>query len=135
VITKASSLSAMASSVPDVPGVPPFAVEVTHPRAGVVVLRVRGELDIITTPPLEEHPEQLPAATERLVLDLTGVSFLGTGTLATLVNTHRDLSAGRQLRLVCSHVALRTLQMTALDTVLHVDTSLAAAVGNGGEHA
>jgi hypothetical protein len=49
----ASSLSAMASSVPDVPGVAPFAVEVTHPRPGVVVLHVRGELNIITTAPLE----------------------------------------------------------------------------------
>jgi hypothetical protein len=55
VITGAGSLVAMASSVPDIPGVPPFAVEVTHPRPGVVVLHVRGELDILTTPPLEEH--------------------------------------------------------------------------------
>lgn len=122
----------MASSVPDVPGIPPFSVEVTHPRPGVVVLRVRGELDMLTTPPLEEHlGEQLPAATERLVLDLTDVSFLGSTTLATLVHTHRSLPAGCQLRLVCSRVALRALRMTALDTLLHVDVSVPAAMSNG----
>jgi anti-anti-sigma factor len=121
----------MASSVPDVPGVPPFAVEVTHPRPGVVVLGVRGELDILTTPALEEHlDEQLPAATERLVLDLTKVSFLGTSALVTLVNTHRHLPPGRQLRLICSPIALRAVRMTALDTLLHIDTSLPEAISN-----
>jgi anti-anti-sigma factor len=131
VITGPGSLVAMADSVPDVPGVPPFAVKVTHPRPGVVVLHVRGELDIFTTPALEEHVgEQLAAATERLVLDLTNVSFLGTSTLSTLVHTHRALPPGRQLRLVCSPVALRALQMTALDTLLRIDNTLPDAVSN-----
>jgi anti-anti-sigma factor len=92
---------------------------------------VRGELDILTTPLLEEHlDEQLPAATERLVLDLSKVSFLGTSALVALVNTHRDLPAGRQLRLVCSPVALRAVRMTALDTLVHIDTSLPEAISN-----
>jgi anti-anti-sigma factor len=119
----------VASTVPDIPGVPPFAVEVTYPRPGVVVLSVHGELDMLTTWPLEEHlDEQLPAATERLVLDLTEVSFLGTSALGALVRTHRGLPPGRQLRLVCSPVALNALQMTALDTLLHIDSSLSEAL-------
>jgi anti-anti-sigma factor len=119
----------MASTVPDVPGVPPFAVEVVYPRDGVVVLSVRGELDMLTTLPLEEHlQEQLPTATDRLVLDLTGVSFLGSSTLSVLVETHRGLPTGRQLRVVCGTAALRALRMTALDTLLYVDSTLDDAV-------
>jgi hypothetical protein len=58
------------------------------------------------------------------------VSFLGTSTLATLVHLHRRLAPGCQLRLVCSPVVLCALQMTALDTLLRIDSSLPDAVSN-----
>ena len=96
-----------------------------------VVVRVRGEVDALTSPLLTEliHEQvaQLPAI---IVLHLGDVTFLGSSGLAALIKA-RDLSRQRDLglRLVCNaHAVLRPLVATGLADQFDIYDDLAAAL-------
>lgn len=61
-------------------------LSVQHPAPGLCVVRVYGDLDMLTAPLLDEclH-EQLGHTSRHLVVDLEGVNFLGASGLASLV--------------------------------------------------
>jgi len=82
-----------------------------------VVLRVRGEIDMLTTPKLRTMLSELIESRPRVVvLDLAAVSFFASSGLSTLVEA-RDLAAasGVLLHLACpSRAVRRPLQITGL---------------------
>jgi anti-sigma B factor antagonist len=78
-----------------------FRVDVrTEGNAAVIV--VRGELDLASSPALEEQLEQLwGSETKLLVLDLRELEFMDSTGLSIIVNAHQRLSEdGRELTLV-----------------------------------
>jgi anti-sigma B factor antagonist len=110
-----------------------IAVEVLDNAASVVVLRVSGEIDMLTAPELAGHLEtRLGGQTQPdgiVVLDLTGVTFLGSAGLAVLA-TARNSAVARNLdlRLIATtHEVLRPLELTGLHQVLTIVPDLAAA--------
>lgn len=98
---------------------------------GATVVAVIGELDMLTTPLLESRVSaELAEGPAALVLDLSGVSFLGSSGLALLVQT-RDLATERgiPLRLVAeSQPVLRPLTATGLDSLFVIVGSRDAAL-------
>ncbi|MGH4024532.1 MAG: STAS domain-containing protein [Pseudonocardiaceae bacterium] len=68
------------------PGKTMLSAELTHPCWGTVVCTVIGEIDMFTTPALDEA---LRAVTHigpgHLIVDLSGVTFLGSHGLRALV--------------------------------------------------
>ena len=102
------------------------AVELTRSdEAGAVVIAVSGDLDIATADELfrEAHETLRGGAPASLVLDLSGVAFLdssGIGTLVELRNVATDTGGALTLR----HPSDRTkrlLEITALDRVFTID--------------
>jgi anti-sigma B factor antagonist len=86
-------------------------------RDRVIVVRVRGEVDMVTTPRLHSClQDQLATTPQRLVIDLSGVSFLGSSGLAVLVECLDDArERGTDLRLVAnSRGVMRPLEATGL---------------------
>ncbi|MDQ3885883.1 MAG: STAS domain-containing protein [Actinomycetota bacterium] len=86
-------------------------------RDRVIVVRVRGEVDMVTTPRLHSClQEQLAMTPRRLVVDLSEVSFLGSSGLAVLVECLDEARMrGTDLRLVAnSREVLRPLTATGL---------------------
>jgi anti-sigma B factor antagonist len=84
---------------------------------GCAVLRVCGEIDMLTTPRLRsELAKLIDAAPRVIVLDLAAVSFFASSGLASLVEAQDAAgAAGVQLRLACpSRSVRRPLQMTGL---------------------
>jgi anti-sigma B factor antagonist len=78
-----------------------FRVDVrTEGEAAVIV--VRGELDLASSPALEEQFEQLwGSETKLLVLDLRELEFMDSTGLSIIVNAHQRLAEdGRELTLV-----------------------------------
>lgn len=109
----------------------PQAVRIDADLVGTVaVLRVRGEIDIVTAPQLQDAAERvLVSAPTRLVLDLTGVGFLASAGLAVLVTCRRRCGDGIEFRVVADSAAvLRPLELTGLDTEFTVVRSLDAAL-------
>ena len=64
-----------------------FDIAVEH-RDGVVVVRPQGELDIATTPMLDEILRDLAEQGASVVLDLAGVEFIDSSGLQTILTAH-----------------------------------------------
>jgi anti-anti-sigma factor len=114
-----------------------IVVESVGPRA--VVLHLAGELDMVTAPGFAEHVQQHVASGDQhgpsLVLDLSGVTFLGSAGLAVLAEA-RNLAVARavQVRVVAaSRNVLRPMEVTGLDKVLTVVPDVATAIEQVGE--
>lgn len=102
-----------------------LTVTVTTPDSATIALHVRGDVDMVTAPVLAEHVrQQRGTSIGTLVIDLAGVTFLGSAGLAVLAEAHvacRD--RGVELRVVAtSPMVLRPIQVTGLDTLLTIVT-------------
>ena len=64
-----------------------FDIAVEH-REGVVVVRPQGDLDIATTPLLDEILRDLAAKGASAVLDLEAVDFIDSSGLQTILSAH-----------------------------------------------
>lgn len=100
----------------------------TTERAGATVVVVAGDLDYAAEPPFQDAvAEALHRLGDRpVVLDLTGVTFLGSAGLTALVNSwaaveHRPAGAG-PLRVVVDETrpVIRPMQISGLDQVLRL---------------
>lgn len=102
---------------------------------GVLVVHARGEVDMATVHLLDEQlraAEAVVVPPARLVLDLTGVTFLASMGLAQLA-THHELCAerGTVLRIVASdRLVLRPIQLTGLDEILVIVDTLDDALAS-----
>ena len=88
------------------------------------MLRVAGEIDVLTIDQFRAAVgtglDQLPHR-GILVIDLTGVTYLGSPGLQALVNATRAASRRREpLRIVvdANHTVIRPIRLTGLDDVL-----------------
>lgn len=110
-----------------------FAVE--H-HDGVLLVRIGGELDLLTVPHLRARIAAATAeAAGPVVIDLTDVSFLSSAGLQLLVSVQSDLAAeDRALGLVTgdSRPVVRPLQITGLDQLMVVYPDLTAALAATG---
>lgn len=105
-------------------------VQRTDPQ--VAVVRVTGDVDMLTTPVLRSTVEQqIAVGCRKLVIDMRDVTFLGSSGLAALVEAQRASEArGVALRLVGdSRAVTRPLVATGLREVfeLHADLESASA--------
>jgi anti-sigma B factor antagonist len=94
---------------------PGFAVEVDAEHDPVVVC-VRGELDMSTAPDLAKALADAAPAASTVVVDLSGVSFLDSSAIGTLVTAGRARSeAGGRLQVgPRSTIVDRVLEITGL---------------------
>lgn len=90
---------------------------------GTVVLAVRGEVDLCTSPLLRDRLlEHLRPACPRLVVDLTEVSFFGAAGLTVLVTVRKAAeAAGIRMCLVArTRAVLQPLTLTGLADVFDI---------------
>jgi len=96
------------------------------------VLRIGGELDLLTVPDLQARLHDAIAATSGAVIaDLAEVQFLSSSGLTLLLGLQSDLAAqDRPLRLVVggSKAVSRPLLITGLDRLLELHPDLDAAL-------
>ena len=97
-------------------------------NARAVVVTASGELDAYVAPELTAALDQ--AGVDRLVADLTAVSFMDSTALGLLVRTVRDRGqSGGETRVVLPQSnARRIFEITTLDRVLPVSASLRDAL-------
>jgi anti-sigma B factor antagonist len=103
-------------------------VGVSRPTEDVVVLHVVGEIDLLTANQLGERVrEQSVPGNRVLVLDLSGVSFMGSSGLAEIVSASQ--TEPTQLVLVATNRAvLRPLEATGLLPMLTIYDTVDEAI-------
>ncbi len=83
------------------------------------VIQVAGELDMLTGPHLHDHLSKLLATRpERLIIDLSQISFMGSTGLSVLITTKQtadEQGTKLQLRGTNQHAVARPLKTTGLD--------------------
>ena len=83
---------------------------------GVCVVRVVGDLDIVTSRQLDDGLSQARKTHQQLVLDLSGVEFMDTSSLAVIVGHWKSLEeAGGSLALAgARYQSTKSLWITGL---------------------
>ena len=112
----------------------PFRVEMTTLALGQATVTVRGELDVFTAPRLHDALAQsVELGARRIVVDLARVTFIDSTALGVLIRVGRELRAGDgSLDLVCQNDNVRrVLELTGLDAVFAIHSSLAGALDAG----
>jgi anti-sigma B factor antagonist len=97
------------------------------------IVRLMGELDLATAPILDAALQDLEAPCERVVLDLSRLTFIDSTGLRLVFSAHRRaVSDGFDLVLAGAngHV-LEILHLTALNVTLPMAPDVASSLGNG----
>ena len=108
-------------------------IEVRPEDDGTAVLfKLRGTLDIATSPTLRAALTEAQTAKKNVVVDLTQVEFLDSTGLGALIGAHRRAEeGGTSVRLIVTEgPILRLLAITGLIRALAVYHSVGDALGN-----
>jgi len=106
-------------------------VSVSKFGADSYAVAVGGELDPATIEPLRERlGEVIDQGALRVLVDLTGVTFIESTALGVLVDAAKSIrSAGGQMVLVADDPRItRIIEITGLQQILRVEDSLAEGV-------
>jgi anti-sigma B factor antagonist len=97
------------------------------------ILAITGEICLGTAPDLLAGFRSVCGARRRIVVDLTGVTFIDSVGLGVLIEAHqRTRTAGGWLRLVCvDPEVLMVLHLTDLDDVFAIDETVEQASAAG----
>jgi anti-sigma B factor antagonist len=112
-------------------GVEPLLEVKIELHGGATVLYVSGDVDLLSEPVLRSAvSSQLDAGPEVLVLDLSGVSFLGSiGMTVLMAAREQAWLQGTGLRLVCSgHPVLRPMAITGLISLFEIYPDVGSAI-------
>jgi anti-anti-sigma factor len=107
-------------------------------QGGFVIVAVGGELDVVTSRQFDEYLTQACGEHNRVILDLSAVDFMDTGSLAVIVGHWKKLTAagGTLVLAGARYRYTKTLWITGLADRLplydSVDEALAAVTGAGG---
>ena len=108
-----------------------FSVSSAHQDGSSGVIVLEGEVDIYTAPRFKESMlELLDAGVQKLVVDLSGVTFIDSTALGVLIGGLRRLrDAGGEMALVVTTSPVeRVLTITGLDKVFTIHDTRAAAL-------
>jgi anti-sigma B factor antagonist len=96
---------------------------------GIIILV--GEVDIYTAAPFKERMlELLDGGVEKLLVDLSGVTFIDSTALGVLIGGLRRVhdAGGMMALVVTTSVVERVLTITGLDRVFEIHATRAAAI-------
>jgi anti-sigma B factor antagonist len=104
-------------------------------RGGSLIVVIGGELDIVTSRQLDEHLTRARHKDRRVVLDLSGVEFMDTSSLAVIVGHWKRLeAAGGTLVLAGARYRYtKTLWITGLADRLSMYDTVDEAVAAGSQ--
>lgn len=105
-----------------------FAVSVSDAEDGVITVAVRGDVDMLTAPAVAAAVERAQAG-HSVVLNLDDVSFIGSVGLSLLVDAARRAEGAEHkfAILAGNRIVLRAVQVTGLDSTLHIFADRAEA--------
>jgi anti-sigma B factor antagonist len=100
-------------------------------RGDSIVITVHGDLDIITSPRLDESLARAQGTHQRVILDLADVDFLDTSALAVIVGHWKKLEAAHGMLALAGarYRYTKTLWITGLADKLAMYETVAEAVG------
>jgi len=101
---------------------------------GFLIVAVGGELDVVTSRQFDEYLTQTRGEDDRVILDLSAVDFMDTGSLAVIVGHWKQLTAagGTLVLAGARYRYTKTLWITGLADRLPLYESVEEAIAAGG---
>src|SRR5215469_8912233 len=116
------------------PGVQVEGIRISSERRdGFAVVAVSGELDIVTSRGFDDYLAEVRRDADHVIIDLSGVDFMDTGSLAVIVGHWKQITAaGGTLALAGARYRYtKTLWITGLADRLPLHESVDAAIAAG----
>ena len=103
-------------------------------RDGAIVVALRGEVDLGTSPAAREVLLEQVASGRTVIVDLSGVSYIDSSGVASLVEAFQGARRGgsRFGLAAVSESALRVLRLARLDRVFPIHASVEEGLRHGG---
>jgi anti-anti-sigma factor len=102
-------------------------VDVTEEKKGdILILRMRGRLDAISSPSTEKKVfDSINSGQEKLLLDLSGISYLSSAGMRMLLSTTKKLKSLSGKLVVCNVTSnvMDVLKMSGFDHVLEISST------------
>jgi len=108
-----------------------FSVSGERAGDGLGVVTLSGEVDIYTAPQFKQCMlELLDGGVDRMIVDLSGVTFIDSTALGVLIGGVRRVNSagGAMALIVTSRAVARVLSITGLDHVFTIHATREAAV-------
>ena len=108
-----------------------FSVSSERTGAGLGIVSLSGEVDIYTAPQFKECLlELIDTGVDKLVVDLSGVTFIDSTALGVLIGGVRRVrtAGGAMALVVTSRSVERVLSITGLDRVFTIHATREAAL-------
>ena len=107
-----------------------IVIERTATYGRVAVLHVSGRLDVKTAPELRSRGAEIAAEGRNLVLNLSGVTFMGSSGLGALLLLHEEFQeqAGEVRIVEPSEAAKTVIRLVSLDRLLVIEPDETSAV-------
>jgi anti-sigma B factor antagonist len=108
----------------------PFSIVKHDLDSHTSVVAVTGELDLSSAPNLKwTMVDLLDAGRNRLVVDLSEVTFMDSTALGVLIGVNRSLDVGARLAIVCVNPnVLRIFELSGLDGAFAIFSSVDEAL-------
>ncbi|RBM13839.1 anti-anti-sigma factor [Prauserella sp. PE36] len=121
--------------MPELPAPSPLLHVADEHHGTTLVVRVKGEVDLCTGPELEQHLQHAFADVrppEPLVVDLSGVAFIGSCGLTLLLRLHDTAeSKGSSLHIVAGQRAVtRPIEVVGLNDTLRLYSTVEDALAH-----
>jgi anti-anti-sigma factor len=97
---------------------------------GTAVVAAEGEIDVASVSHLQTALEQAQSGSDPVVVDLSGVGFMGSAGLSALL-VAAETAKPHRLRVVAASAVRRPIEVTGLDKVLAVFDTLESALAAG----
>ncbi|HET8591475.1 MAG TPA: STAS domain-containing protein [Nakamurella sp.] len=99
-----------------------FLVQVGARADGTPTVTAAGAIDLLTAPPLADAIRDAQQGASAVLVDLRRVDFLGSAGLSVLVDAAKRAgeSGGRLAIVATTHAVVHALEVTGLDSVLHL---------------
>src|SRR5262249_13122083 len=117
-----------------------LTIEVERPREGVSIISLTGELDLSTTPSLEDGLMDELRSNEGVVVDLRQLTFIDSSGIGLLIKAHRNegggamhtvVSKGSQVDRVCALAGIGKALSIFLQREQALEALEPAGEGNG----
>ena len=104
-------------------------------HGGLVVLTVRGSIDILTVPQLSDAVgEAISGVPTGLIIDISAVDFLSSAGMTALVSAHENIAPTGRLAVVADGPATaRPIHLVGLDETVTIYATVEEAVAQLGE--
>ena len=110
-----------------------FHIDTAQPEEGVVVASPIGEVDLASSPILRNRlGEIISEAPKRFVIDLSGVPYMDSSGVATLVEAlQQSRRQSTKLFLACLQDRVKSMfEIARLDTVFDIKADVESACGD-----